>query len=238
MINNLLKKNYHILIWLILISSVYIGFFLNENITQGPKFDFYHALKQVEEFKKNFQFSFLNFDKLNETTRISPVFISVIYFLNELLNDIDRTRFILLNIILLNQIFFYKCLKLTYVGKVLSKDKIFILSCIVFISPSFRANAIWPESAMLGLLFFVISVYYYLKFQKEKKINYAIFNIFFLATSSYIRPSFCLFSIFFFIEFYKYYLNNNKNIIFYLIFLNLVLAFPAFYYVFILDVFL
>lgn len=42
---------------------------------------------------------------------------------------------------------------------------------------------------------------------------------------------------FFFIEFYKYYLNNNKNIIFYLIFLNLVLAFPAFYYVFILDVF-
>ena len=79
MIDNLLKKNYHILIWLLLLLSVYLGFFLNENITQGPKFDFYHALKQVEEFKKSFVFSFLNFDKIENTTRISPVFISIIY---------------------------------------------------------------------------------------------------------------------------------------------------------------
>ena len=110
MINNLLKKNYHILIGGLLIISVYMGFFFNENVTQGPKFDFYHALKQVEEFKKDFIFSFLNFDELKDTTRISPIFISIIYLFDELLNDIDLTRFVLLNIILINQLFFYKCL--------------------------------------------------------------------------------------------------------------------------------
>ena len=57
MLNNLFKKNYHILIWVIMILGVYLGFFLGENITQGPKLDFYHALKQVEEFKKIIFFS-------------------------------------------------------------------------------------------------------------------------------------------------------------------------------------
>ena len=190
MIDNLLKKNYHILIWLLLLLSVYLGFFLNENITQGPKFDFYHALKQVEEFKKSFVFSFLNFDKIENTTRISPVFISIIYLFDKLTNDIDLTRFILLNIFLLNQIFFYKCLKLTNFSKIFSKRNLFVLSCIVYISPSFRANSIWPESAILGLLFFVISIYYFLKFKKKKEIKFALLNVLFLAFSAYIRPSF------------------------------------------------
>ena len=237
MINNLLKKNYHILIGGLLIISVYMGFFLNENVTQGPKFDFYHALKQVEEFKKNFIFSFLNFDELDDSTRISPIFISIIYLFDKLLNNVDLTRFVLLNIILLNQIFFYKCLKLTQISIILSKNKLFILSCVILISPSFRANAIWPESAMLGLLFFIISIYYYLKFQKKKQTKYAIYNIIFLALSSYIRPSFCLFSLFFFLEFFRHYFNSSKIKIIYLIILNLILAFPAYYYVFILDVF-
>ena len=90
---------------------------------------------------------------------------------------------------------------------------------------------------MLGLLFFVISIYYYLKFQKDKQTKYAIYNIVFLALSSYIRPSFCLFSFLFFLEFFRYYFKSDKIKIFYLIILNLILAFPAFYYVFNLDVF-
>ena len=53
-INNVLKNNYHILINILLILSIYIGFFLGENITQGPKMDFEHALNQVNFFRYNF----------------------------------------------------------------------------------------------------------------------------------------------------------------------------------------
>ena len=56
-------------------------FFLGENITQGPKLDFEHALKQVEIFEKDFIFAFFNFDKIEHSTRISPIFISILFIL-------------------------------------------------------------------------------------------------------------------------------------------------------------
>ena len=60
-------------------------------------------------------------------------------------------------------------------------------------------------------------------------------NVIFLAIASYFSINFCLFGIFFFYKFYKD-LIKNKKLLNYLI-LNFILAFPAFYYLFILDVF-
>tara|TARA_B100000963_G_scaffold255276_1_gene223892 strand:- start:3029 stop:4303 length:1275 start_codon:yes stop_codon:yes gene_type:complete len=242
MINNLLKKNYHILICFFLILSIYFGFFLGENITLGPKLDFEHALKGANQFGKDFINTFLNFDtaldEIGAATRISPIYLIIIFFLNKILISVDLVRFFLMNIIMLNQLFFYKSLKLIFKENV-DKKYLLILSCILYLSPSFRSNAIWPESAMLGLLFFLISSYFYLKFKSHRKIKYSFLNILFLAVASYIRPSFCLFGIFFYYEFFIHFLKNKnflKNI-FYVTVLNFFLAFPAFYYVFILDVF-
>lgn len=242
MINNLLKKNYHILICFFLILSIYFGFFLGENITLGPKLDFEHALAGANHFGKDFINTFLNFDtaldEIGAATRISPIYLIIILFLNKILISVDLVRFFLMNIIMLNQLFFYKSLKLIFKENV-DKKYLLILSCILYLSPSFRSNAIWPESAMLGLLFFLISIYFYLKFKSHRKIKYSFLNILFLAIASYIRPSFCLFGIFFYYEFFMYFLKNKnflKNI-FYITVLNFFLAFPAFYYVFILDVF-
>lgn len=242
MINNLLKKNYHILICFFLILSIYFGFFLGENITIGPKLDFEHTLAGAIQFEKDFIYTFLNFDKaldeINAATRISPIYLIIIYFLNKILISVDLMRFFLMNIIMLNQLFFYKSLKLVFKNNI-NKKYLLILSCILYLSPSFRANAIWPESAMLGLLFFLISTYYFLKFKINRKIKYCILNVIFLAIASYIRPSFCLFGIFFYYEFLIYFLKNKnflKNI-FFITLLNLFLAFPAYYYIFVLDVF-
>lgn len=239
MINNVFKKKYHILIGILTLLSIYIGFIFNENITVGPKMDFEHSFDQAKLFEKNFLYSFLNFDNLEITSRISPVFISILYFFKKLFIQTDLVRFALLNILIFIQIFFYKCLKLIFNKKEFNKKSLFVLSCVLYLSPSFRANSIWPESSMLGLLFFIISIYFFLKFKIKKEINFALLNIFFLAIASYIRPSFCLFSIYFFIEFYKQISKENnffKNII-YLFFLNIILALPALYYVFILDIF-
>ncbi len=242
MINNLLKKNYHILICFFLILSIYCGFFLGENITLGPKSDFEHTLAGADYFGKNFIYTFLNFDtaldEIGAATRISPIYLIIIFFLNKILISVDLVRFFLMNIIMLNQIFFYKSLKLIFKENV-NKKYLLILSCILYLSPSFRSNAIWPESAMLGLLFFLISTYFYLKFKIYGKIKYSFLNILFLAIASYVRPSFCLFGIYFYYEFFLYFLKNRnflKNI-FYITALNFFLAFPAFYYVFILDVY-
>ena len=242
MINNLLKNNFHILICFLSILSIYLGFFLGENITIGPKLDFEHALPAANEFQKNFKYTLLNFDKalddINAATRISPIYLIIIFILKKILIDVDLVRFFLMNIIILNQLFFYKSLKLIFKENV-DKKYLLVLSCILYLSPSFRSNAIWPESAMLGLLFFLISIYYFLKFKNYGKIKYSLLNILFLAIASYIRPSFCLFGIFFYFEFLIYFLKNKNSFknISYITLLNLVLAFPAYYYIFILDVF-
>ena len=64
--------------------------------------------------------------------------------------------------------------------------------------------------------------------------KYIFLNIFFIACASYIRPIYCIFSIFFF---YKIILNNynHNKLIYYLIF-NLILSAPAIYYIFYLNV--
>lgn len=238
-INNVLKNNYHILINILLILSIYIGFFLGENITQGPKMDFEHALNQVNFFKYNFSYTFFNYDEISNSTRISPIFTSTLYFVNEVTNNLDLTRFILLNILLLNQIFFYKCLKISSVKLSFDKKILLVLSSIIYLSPSFRANIIWPESAMLGLLFFLISLYYFIKFTKLHKIKYIVYNILFLAIASYVRPSYCLFSIYFFFKFFSILYSHDKLLIklSLIVILNIILSIPAFYYVFVLDVF-
>ncbi|MBD1139666.1 hypothetical protein IDH15_00120 [Pelagibacterales bacterium SAG-MED38] len=242
MINNLLKNNFHILICFLSILSIYIGFFLDENITIGPKLDWEHALAGSNEFQKNFKYTLLNYDKAladaGAGTRISPIYLIIIFILKKILIDVDLVRFFLMNIIILNQLFFYKSLRLVFKENI-NKKYLLILSCILYLSPSFRSNAVWPESAMLGLLFFLISTYFFLKFKVYGKIKYSFLNILFLAIASYIRPSFCLFGIFFYYEFLVYFFKNRnflKNI-FCITLLNLFLAFPAYYYIFILDIF-
>ena len=57
MILDYIKKNYHITTFILLVLSIFLGFYLDENITQGPKHDFTHALKQVFQFENNFSYT-------------------------------------------------------------------------------------------------------------------------------------------------------------------------------------
>ena len=145
-------------------------------------------------------------------------------------------RFFLLHILIISQIFFYKCFKnFFFIKKIITKKLFFFLSCIIFISPNFRANIIWIESSMFGLLFFIISLYFFLKNKKKFNNKNVYLNILFLAIASYLRPSYCLFSIYFFYSYITEY--KEKVSLAKIVMLNSILAFPAFYYVFILDIF-
>ena len=87
--------------------------------------------------------------------------------------------------------------------KKVEKSLLIILSLSIFLSPTFRSLAIWPSSRIVGLLFFVLSIYEFLKFQKTSLNIHLIKNILFLIISSYISPNFSLFIIFFFYYYLK-----------------------------------
>lgn len=225
MSNNLsLKKiQYENIILLFSYLSLLAGFFLNEDMLGEGRSDYLVMQKSSLFFNIDFFYYIKNYHLLGE--RHSPIFLimeSFFYKLN--INDIFF-RLVLLHANILIIIFFYLSLKFFY-----KKENLKILISFVLISPAFRAGSIWPDSFILGLVFFVISIYFFLKFFLYKKFKYAIYNTIILSIASYLSPNFSVFVIFFFIKFILFYNLNNKKTL-YLIILNISLAMPAFYYI-------
>ena len=210
--------------------SLLAGFFLNEDLNGGAKPDFYSYYKLINSFVYNFQDTLLNYESFNE--RHSPLMVMIISLFSKASFDLDIIRFINLHINLLSIYFFYQCLKIKFSD--VNLNYLILISLIFFLSTTFRSLSIWPDSRVIGLLFIIISIKYFLEYQESKKFDFVLKNIFFLAISSYFSPNFSLFSIYFFF-YYLLNIRNFKNILYIVIF-NIILAFPAFYYVYILDV--
>ena len=228
-----ITKNLKLIIFLFFYSTILIGFYLGENSTIGPKIDFLNHLKTLEAFDTDLNYALLNYHKIDYSTRISPIFLLYLYYLNNIFLDVDLMRFVSMNIYLISPFLLYNCLKIKFNS--IDKNYLFIFSFLLYLSPSFRSNAIWPESSMLGLLFFLFSIYFFIRFKNNKKLSFAIFNVIFLSLAAYVRPSYCLFSIFFFAMFFKEYFFGYK--LFIIFFLNILLSLPALYYVFVLKIY-
>jgi len=221
-----------IIIFIALYAFHLMGFFLNEDSSGGAIMDYTMYQDIIKKFVLDFKYSFFNFDEFGE--RHSPIlimFLSIFYKLN-----IDETiiRFVNCNFSIISIFFFYKCLSLKF--KNIENNYLILISALLFLSPIFRSLSIWPDSRIYGFHFFIISTFFYLKFiYLEKKSHFCYLNIVFLAIASYFSPNFSLFAIFFLYQFYKHFKLSKK--ILNCIVLNLILALPAFYYLFILDVF-
>ncbi len=214
---------------IILYFSLLIGFYYNENSTGGAFNDYYTHKEISKNFANNFLNTLLNFDKTS--TRHSPVLLILFSFFEKFEINDHVIRLINLHICLVLPFIFYKCLKIKFTN--INNNYLVLLSCLIFLSPTFRSLIIWPDSKVWGLIFFCISIYYFLIYNNTKNIKHCYLVILFYSISSYVSPSFSVFSIFFMLFFFKNF-KINKNL--QLIILNLLLAFPAFYYIFILDI--
>jgi hypothetical protein len=232
-----LKKFGYLTIFLIIILylSLILGFYFNENTSGGALFDYQNQKLISERFANNFFYTLLNFNK--EPTRHSPILIIILSLLEKYKISDHIIRLINLHFLILIIFFFYKCLKIKF--KYISNKTLILISSVIFLSPIFRSLAIWPDSRMYGVLFFIISIFYFLKFSYEKnfykKYKYSLKNTFFLSISAYFSPNFCLFFffyIFYFVGFFKL-----SKYSFNIILLNLILSIPAIYYVFFLEIY-
>ena len=226
------RNNLLIFFSIFLYLSLIFGFVFGEDFNGGAKSDFFTIIKNAKLFILDYKYYLLNYDELLD--RNSPIIVVIIAKLIEIGLEIPTIQLIFLHINLFLCVYFYKSLKIIFYDT----DKLGLkyLSLIVFLSPTFRAISIWPHSRIIGLLFFTISLYYFLKFKfKKKNFSYVLTNSFFLAIGSYFSPNFSIFALYFFIEYLIYY--KLKKELFYYIIFSIFLAFPAFYYLFILDVF-
>ena len=228
---NINPKNIYIT-YLFLYFSLLLGFYFNEDFARGYMTDYSVHKLYVPLFEKNFVNTLLNFDVLG--TSHSPIYYIFVLFLEKISFNETFSRLINLHVSLLIPYFFYLCLKIKYKFK---KENLYILiPCIIFFSPYFRSSSIWLGSENLSLLFLLISFYFFLKHDatEEKNLSNILLNAVFLACAAYFRPIYALFSIYFFLRFYLD-LKLSTKLLYYLL-INILLSFPALYYLYILNV--
>ena len=255
--NNLKISNLQLIILYILFYiSLIFGFYYNENLTGGAIRDFNSYIqmlnlssndlsKFLDDFMSHdmdhspFYFSFLGiFQNIFDNVAFSVNEIDIKYdisYVREYINEYNFLRLIYLHISCLIPLVFYICLKEKYAN--LEKNILFFISLFIFVSPSFRSYSIWLGDLNLSLLFILLGIYFFLKLEKEENFSRQIvlitLNVLFIAIASYIRPIYCLFSIYFFYSIFLKFKFSYQLILFCII--NLILAFPAIYYVFVMD---
>ncbi len=217
-------------LFLSLYLSLLFGFYIDENLNFGAKPDWINTdLPPINDLSVNLTETLLDYKSYGH--RHSPVYLIFLSFLKKVGFSIDGIRFFHLNLSILLIYIFYRCLCLRF-NKV-DKTILLILSFSIFLSPTFRSLAIWPSSRIVGLIFFLLSSYEFLKYQKSKSTSHLWKNTIYLIISSYISPNFSLFIIYFL---YHYFRNHKFYYLTYVCFICLVLSLPALYYLFYLDV--
>ena len=218
------------IVFTLLFITLFIGFFFNENSSGGALPDFLMRIEIINSFNNDFIGTFLNYNQYPD--RHSPLILILITMLLKSGLDINSIRFLHLFIVPLIIIVTYKCLISKY-GKKYNYI-FFFISATFFLSPTIRSISIWPDSRLLGLLFFLLSLFFFLEFNKKNKFKYAIYNTLFLILASYISPNFSIFFLYFFYAFFKRYSFSKET--YKILFINLSLSIPMIYYLFILDV--
>ena len=227
-----LERNHIIIYYLTLYLSLLVGFYYGEDFAGGFKYDLQtHKMLLNNLFNKNIIYGLLNYDIYYIPH--SPIFIIYLLFLKKVFIVEEVYRLINLHFSLLLPFFVGLSLKIKYR---LKKDDIrYLLPSIFIFSPYFRAGCIWTDDNLLAMVFLSISVYFFVKYEKSKRnINNVLLSAFFLAITAYLRPIYSILSIYFFLNFFLN-LKISKKLIFYII-LNIFLALPAFYYIFILEI--
>ena len=218
-------------VYISLYLTLLIGFYFNEDFAGGYKVDYLIYKRTISAFNLDLKNSLIFYEKFS--MMVSPIFILLLSYIHKILNNDTFVRFLNLNFSLILPYLFFLCLKIKYVDT--KKYLLYLLPAIIFISPYFRSSSIWVGPENLSIIFFLASVYFFLKHENEKQnLSFILLNVFFLAIAAYIRPIYSLFSIYFFLKFY-YNIKFSRNLIYYILF-NILLSLPAFYYIFLLKV--
>lgn len=152
---------------------------------------------------------------------------AVIYKLS---NDKDIFRFIYCLMSLVIPYIFYLCLKIKF--NKININNLFLFSLIIFLLPSFRSAAIWPNTQITGIFFFLISLFFFLKWDKKKQFKVfnreLFFTVMYMSLTVYTRQ---LYAMIFFYLMLLFYLKLDKKIFFKLFLTVFLMALPGIFFI-------
>ena len=179
--------------------TIFVGLYLGEDSSGSGGFigDFKQTLPLV---KNPFQVEmFGEGNMIDMKFPIHYYIASIVYLL--LKNDF-YLRFFYSTISLICPYIFYLCLKNKY--KTIDLNILYSLSLIIFIFPTFRSSAIWANTQITAIIFFLFALYFFTKWEFKKSINLnLLLLLFFMALAVYTRQEYSLPYLYFVFYFFK-----------------------------------
>jgi len=198
-------NNYNKFLYLILSLSLFVDLYFNIDSAGSGGFiiDFNSTWPLVENplaFKTDLDFKF-------------PLHYYIAAIIYKIFNDKELFRFVYCVLALPIPYLFFLSLSIKF--KKIDFNNLFLFSLVIFLLPSFRSAAVWPNTQITGIFFFLISLYYFLRWEDKKQFN--IFNkeilltIIFMSLTVYSRQLYAMIFFYFMIVFYQ---KLSKNIFF------------------------
>ena len=188
------------IIFFILSISLFLGFYLNEDSSGGASSgDFNTTWYYVLNLKEDLFFHYTHWQNIH-----LPLHYIIISIINSFLAEQYHVRFFYCIISILVPFLFYLNLKIKFPE--INKNLLLVFASTLFILPTFRYTAIWTNVQITANIFFLLSIYFYLKWD-ERKINTfdknLIFQILFMTLATYTRQDYVIFYLYFMITYLK-----------------------------------
>lgn len=216
--------NKKITIYLIFSLTLFLGFFFEENTSGGAKMDHEYLLPFIKNFTFDFSSGLKTFLNNSASLIHSPIFYMLMSLFLKIFGDLSILKAMYLIVSLILPYFFFKILKIKFNG---NYDYTFYLSLIIFLSPYFRSSAIWLLGDNLSLIFFSLSIFFFLQFDQKKNNKLIFISLTFLIACCYIRYYYCIFFLYYL---FYYYQNLSRELLFKILFFSFLLSFPAVLY--------
>ena len=214
--------------YLLGIFLLFVGFYFNvDGYRLALSGDFEDTWPYVLKLKENF---FINPSKWTLHFPFHYYFLSR---LDLVFNNTGYVRFVICLISIITPFIFFQCLKLKYQN--IKLENLFIVSSIIFFTPSYIYSAVWANDNVTSYIFLLLGTYFFFKSEDIRRSGnqeniYTYIALVFLALTCYSRQYYSIFYGFFLI-FYLKELNFKSFLI--LSFFSFILALPGMLFLYI-----
>ena len=184
------------LLFCLLSIGLFVGFYFGEDSSGGGSIvDFASTWPLVENL-------FYYDGALEIKFPLHYYIASLIYYI---VADKEVLRLIYVTASIFIPLLFYRCLKEKY--KNIDTNNLFLFSLVLFLLPSVRTSAIWPNTQITGIFFFLISLLFFIKWENEK--NYfqisknLFFTLFFMSLTVYTRQIYAIIFMYFVLIYFQ-----------------------------------
>ena len=179
--------------------TLFIGFYFSEDSSGSGGF--------IGDFNSTWGYVIALQEKLfvlpSEWVLHTPLHFLIISKFYPIFESKDLLRLFYCSLGFLVPLIFYNCLKIKFPN--ISKSSLLFFASSIFLLPSFRSGMIWANDHITALIFFLIFLYFFLKWEKRiSSIKLVLYQCFFLSLAVYTRQYYALI---FFYCLYMYFKN-------------------------------